>query len=138
MRGESNAGTHHPIPLAPDGTLSSAPHAGGAWGRTPAICQGISHARSARLRANGGISGPATAVAAISAKSLTREQFQALAPNAVIEINGERITKSAFQARNVKAVQEAAKHIQDAAPIERSALEKQAADLLAPPAKQFC
>ncbi len=51
--------------------------------------------------------------AAISAKDLTREQFQALAPDAVIEINGERITKSAFQERNAKAVEEAAKQLQD-------------------------
>jgi hypothetical protein len=56
---------------------------------------------------------PATAASAISAKDLTREQFQALAPDAVIEINGERITKSAFQARNIKALEEAAKQVQD-------------------------
>jgi hypothetical protein len=56
---------------------------------------------------------PANAASAIFAKELTREQFQALAPDAVIDINGERITKSAFQARNIKAVEEAAKHVQD-------------------------
>jgi colicin import membrane protein len=56
---------------------------------------------------------PATAAAAISAKDLTPEQFKALAPDAVIEINGERITKSAFQARNTKAIEEAAKKVQD-------------------------
>jgi len=56
---------------------------------------------------------PATAAAAISAKDLTPEQFKALAPDAVIEINGERITKSAFQARNAKAIEEAAKQVQD-------------------------
>jgi hypothetical protein len=56
---------------------------------------------------------PANAAAAISAKDLTREQFQALAPDAVIEINGERITKSELQARNVKAVEEAAKQVQE-------------------------
>jgi hypothetical protein len=50
---------------------------------------------------------------AVSAKDLTREQFQALAPDAVIEINGERITKGAFQARNVKAAEEAVKQLQD-------------------------
>ena len=52
-----------------------------------------------------------TAPAAVSAKDLTREQFQALPPDAVIEINGESITKSAFQARNIKAVEEAAKRL---------------------------
>lgn len=52
-----------------------------------------------------------TAPAAASAKDLTHEQFQALPPDAVIEINGENITKSAFHARNVKAVEEAAKRL---------------------------
>lgn len=52
-----------------------------------------------------------TAPAAVSAKDLTREQFQALPADAVIEINGESITKSAFQARNIKAVEEAAKRL---------------------------
>jgi colicin import membrane protein len=143
---------------------------------------------------------PTNAAAAVAAKDLTREQFQALPPDAVIEINGERMTKGAFQARNIKAIEEAkrlpqlreraraesqarrkalldkraaalakankkveaevnrlvsadaAAHGPDwearkkraadlldeaakASPIERSALEKQAADLLAPPAK---
>ncbi len=49
--------------------------------------------------------------AAISAKDLTREQFEALAPDAVIEINGERITKGEFQTRGRKAVEEAAKRL---------------------------
>ena len=52
-----------------------------------------------------------TAPAAVSAKDLTREQFHALPADAVIEINGESITKSAFQARNIKAVEEAAKRL---------------------------
>jgi hypothetical protein len=52
-----------------------------------------------------------TAPAAVSAKDLTREQFHALPPDAVIEINGESITKSAFQARNIKAVEEVAKRL---------------------------
>ena len=51
-----------------------------------------------------------TAPAAVSAKDLTRE-FHALPPDAVIEINGESITKSAFQARNIKAVEEVAKRL---------------------------
>lgn len=54
---------------------------------------------------------PADVAAAVSAKNLTREQFQALAPDAVIEINGERITKSAFQERNAKALEETAKQL---------------------------
>ncbi len=53
----------------------------------------------------------ANPAAAIAAKDLTREQFQALPPEAVIEINGERIAKSTFQARNRKAVEEAAKRL---------------------------
>jgi hypothetical protein len=52
-----------------------------------------------------------TAPAAVSAKDLTSEQFQALPADAVIEINGESITKSAFQARNIKAVEEAVKRL---------------------------
>jgi hypothetical protein len=44
-------------------------------------------------------------------RDLTREQFDALPPEAVIEINGESITKSAFQARNIKAVEDAAKRL---------------------------
>jgi len=55
----------------------------------------------------------ANEASAVSAKDLTREQFQALAPDAAIEIDGERITKSAFQARNVKAAEEATKQLQD-------------------------
>ncbi len=55
----------------------------------------------------------ANEASAISAKELTREQFQALAPDAVIEINGERITKSAFQERNAEGLEEAAKQLQD-------------------------
>jgi hypothetical protein len=49
---------------------------------------------------------------AIAANELTREQFQALPADAVIEINGERITKSAFRERNVKAVAETVKRLQ--------------------------
>jgi hypothetical protein len=54
---------------------------------------------------------PANTAAAIAAKDLTREQFLALPPDAVIEINGESITKSALQARNLKAVTEALKRL---------------------------
>jgi hypothetical protein len=54
---------------------------------------------------------PANAAAVVAAKDLTREQFRELAADAVIEINGERITKSAFQARAMKAVEEAAKRL---------------------------
>ena len=52
----------------------------------------------------------ADAVSAIPAKELTREQFQALAPDAVIEINGRH---ERFQARSVRGLYEAAKQLQD-------------------------
>jgi hypothetical protein len=64
-----------------------------------------------------------SATAAILGKDLTREQFQALPPDAVIDINGERITKTAFQARNVKAVEEAAKQLQNLRSRARAAFE---------------
>jgi hypothetical protein len=35
----------------------------------------------------------------IRAAAMTREQFEALSPDAVIEINGKRITKRELQAR---------------------------------------
>jgi hypothetical protein len=78
-----------------------------------------------------------TAPAAVSAKDLTREQFQALPADAVIEINGESITKSAFQARNIKAVEEAAKRLPELRARERTEsnarrnvlLDKRAAEL---------
>ena len=56
---------------------------------------------------------PANAASAVTAKELTREQFQALPPDTLIEINGEHITKSEFQARNVEGLQKAAKQLQD-------------------------
>lgn len=46
--------------------------------------------------------------AGVAAKSLTRQQFQALPADAKIEINGEQISKSAYQARNLKGLQDAA------------------------------
>jgi hypothetical protein len=73
---------------------------------------------------------PANVAAAVSAKDLTREQFQALPPDAVIEINGERITKSAFQARNVKAVEEAAKRLPELRARARAEFEAQRKVLL--------
>jgi hypothetical protein len=57
---------------------------------------------------------PANAASAISANEQTREQFLALPADAVIDFNGEHITKSEFQARNSKAVQEGAEQLQDA------------------------
>jgi hypothetical protein len=56
---------------------------------------------------------PAATTAATVGKDLTREQFHALPPDAVIEINGEQITKSDFQARNRKALTEAVKQLHD-------------------------
>ncbi len=73
---------------------------------------------------------PANLAAAVSAKDLTREQFQALPPDAVIEINGERITKSEFQARNTKAVEEAAKRLPELQARGKAAFEAQRKALL--------
>ena len=73
---------------------------------TPVVLCGSAVATNAQEK-------PADEVSAISAKDLTREQFLALAPDAVIEINGERITKSAFQERNAKGLEEAARQLQD-------------------------
>jgi hypothetical protein len=56
---------------------------------------------------------PANTSAATSAGELTRDQFQALPPDATIEINGKRMTKSAFQESNAKAAQEAAQQLRD-------------------------
>jgi aspartyl/asparaginyl beta-hydroxylase (cupin superfamily) len=66
---------------------------------------------------------PANAASVIAAKDLTREHFQTLPPDAVIEINGEHITKSEFQARNTKALEEAAKKLHDARAPAQAALE---------------
>jgi hypothetical protein len=50
----------------------------------------------------------------VSAKTLTREKFEALPPDAVIELpNGERITKQDFVARQTKALDEATKKLQE-------------------------
>ena len=68
--------------------------------------------------------------AVVSAKDLTREQFQALPSDAVIEINGEHITKRDFQARNLKGLQEAAKQLGDN---RRGALGAALRNLLAEP-----
>jgi hypothetical protein len=73
---------------------------------------------------------PANVAAAVSAKDLTREQFQALPADAVIEINGERITKSEFQTRNTKAVEEAVKQLQDNQARGQSAFEARRKALL--------
>jgi hypothetical protein len=48
---------------------------------------------------------PSNDASAITAQGLTREQFQALPPNALIEINGEHITKSEFQGRTIEGLQ---------------------------------
>ena len=47
----------------------------------------------------------------VSAKELTREQFQALSPDALIDFGNQRITKSEFLDRNMKAAEEAAKRL---------------------------
>jgi hypothetical protein len=68
---------------------------------------------------------------------LTREQFLALPPDAVIVINGESITKSALQARNLKAVTEALKRLPElrarartqSDPRRKALLDKRAAEL---------
>jgi hypothetical protein len=50
----------------------------------------------------------------VSAKTLTREKFDALPPDALIELsNGERITKQDFVARTTKALEEATKILQE-------------------------
>jgi colicin import membrane protein len=67
---------------------------------------------------------------AIAAKDLTREQFQALPPEAAIEINGERIAKSTFQARNRKAVEEAVKRLPELRARERAESEARRKALL--------
>jgi hypothetical protein len=48
---------------------------------------------------------------AASVTSMTRAQFEALAPEASIDINGTKMTKREFQARNQKAAEEAARMI---------------------------
>jgi hypothetical protein len=49
-----------------------------------------------------------------SAKTLTREKFEALPPDAVIELpNGEHITKQDFVARTTKAFEEAKKNLEE-------------------------
>jgi hypothetical protein len=50
----------------------------------------------------------------VSAKTLTREKFEALAPDALIELsNGERITKRDFLAQTTKALEEVPKKLQE-------------------------
>jgi len=47
-------------------------------------------------------------------QDLTREQFEALPPDALIDLNGERITKHDFLARTTKALEEATQRSQEA------------------------
>jgi hypothetical protein len=49
----------------------------------------------------------------IPANTLTREQFKALSPDAVIEIGGERISKREFIERRTKAVEQAISEMQE-------------------------
>jgi hypothetical protein len=47
------------------------------------------------------------------ASALTREEFKALSPDAMIEIDGERITKREFILRRTKALERAIKNMQE-------------------------
>ena len=69
---------------------------------------GVQRARSSNREEK-----PSNDASAITAHGLTREQFQALPPNALIEINGEHITKSEFQGRIVEGLQKASKQLPD-------------------------
>jgi hypothetical protein len=50
----------------------------------------------------------ASSSSVVPASALTREQFKALAPDAMIEIDGERISKREFIERRVKALEKSA------------------------------
>jgi hypothetical protein len=56
----------------------------------------------------------ATGSSAVSIATMTKEKFEAIAPNATIEINGERLTKSEFIARRQSAIDQAVKQLQGA------------------------
>jgi hypothetical protein len=56
---------------------------------------------------------PANAASAVSAKELTREQFRALAPNAMIDFGNEQMTKGDFLERNKKQLEEAVKKFEE-------------------------
>ena len=68
---------------------------------TVALVCGVSVAATAQEQPSN------VAAPAVPAKELTRAQFQALAPNAVIDFGNERMTKSDFLERNKKAFEEA-------------------------------
>jgi len=55
----------------------------------------------------------ASSSSAIPASALTRDQFKALSPDAVIEIDGERMTKREFIERRTKALEQAIKNMQE-------------------------
>jgi hypothetical protein len=55
-----------------------------------------------------------TGSSAVSIATMTKEKFDAMAPNAMIEINGERLTKSEFIARRQSAIDQAVKQLQEA------------------------
>jgi hypothetical protein len=56
---------------------------------------------------------PVTPTPAVSAKSLTREQFEALALGAVIDFGSERMTKGDFLERNKRTFDAAVKDLQE-------------------------
>src|SRR5215831_18345343 len=60
------------------------------------------------------VTAPAQQNPSVSAKTLTREKFEALPPDALIELsNGERITKQDFVIRTTKALEEVNKKLQE-------------------------
>ncbi len=60
-----------------------------------------------------------------SANALTPEQFKALSPDAMIEIDGERMTKGAFIESRTKALEQAINQMRDAKAKSEAAYEAQ-------------
>jgi len=54
-----------------------------------------------------------SASSAVSVTGMTRQTFEALAPDSTIEVHGERITKREFIARGQKAIEESAQKMQE-------------------------
>jgi hypothetical protein len=73
---------------------------------------------------------PGGAAVVVPGNDLTLEQFQALPLDTVIEINGEQITKSDFQARNTKALAEAVKQLRDSRALAQAAFDARRKALL--------
>jgi hypothetical protein len=66
------------------------------------------------LAAAAGAEDKASSSSAISANALTQEQFKALSPNAMIEIDGARMTKREFIDSRLKALEQAINKMRDA------------------------